>query len=114
MKIDSYDFGSIVIEGKTYTNDIIVSAEGVKPDWWRKQGHSLAVEDLSDVLNKDFEVIVIGSGHSGIMKVPSETRRYIESMGIEMIVQNTSEAVNTYNKLLEEKRKVVGAFHLTC
>ncbi len=48
------------------------------------------------------------------MDVPLETKKHIESLGIEIITQKTTEAVKTYNKLLEEGRKVIGAFHLTC
>lgn len=114
MKIDSYDFGSIVINGKTHKSDIIVSSDKLKPNWRRKEGHSLAVEDIQDIINQKPEIIVIGMGYNGIMDVPLETKKYIESLGIKVITQKTTEAVNTYNKLLKDGRKLIGAFHLTC
>ncbi|MGD9130604.1 MAG: Mth938-like domain-containing protein [Candidatus Bathyarchaeota archaeon] len=44
---------------------------------------------------------------------PLETRSYIESEGIELVVQKTSEACKTFNRL-SESRTVVAALHLAC
>ena len=114
MKVNSYTFGSIVIDGKTYRSDIIVSADKLKPNWWREEGHSLTIGDIKEIIAQKCEILVVGTGYSGVMDVPLETKKYIESLGVELIPQKTTEAVKTYNKLLEEGRKVIGAFHLTC
>jgi len=47
------------------------------------------------------------------MTVPPETRKYIESKGIELMVQKTTEACETFNRL-GKSREVVAALHLTC
>ena len=47
------------------------------------------------------------------MKVPEETKKFLESKGITLIAEETGEAYKTYNKLKDQK-KVVAAFHLTC
>lgn len=111
--IDSYDFGRIVINGKRYNGDLIVFSDKVRDGWWRKEGHRLHVEDLKDVLEAKPEVLVVGTGYSGLMTVPPETRKYVESEGIELIAQNTAEACETFNRLVKS-RKVVAALHLTC
>ena len=111
--IDSYDFGRIVINGKRYNTDLIVFSDKVTDGWWRKEGHRLHVEDLKDVLEVKPEVLVVGTGYSGLMRVPPETRRYVESEGIEFIAQKTAEACETFNRLVKS-RKVVAALHLTC
>jgi hypothetical protein len=111
--IDSYDFGRIVINGKRYSSDLIVFSDKVRDGWWRKEGHRLHVEDLKDVLEVKPEVLVVGTGYSGLMRVPPETRRYVESEGIEFIAQKTAEACETFNRLVKS-RKVVAALHLTC
>ena len=41
MKITHYEFGRISIEGKDYDSDVIISADGVQDQWWRKEGHNL-------------------------------------------------------------------------
>jgi len=111
--IDSYDFGRITVNGKRYTTDLLVFPEKIKADWRRKKGHRLDVADLKEVLEAKPEVLVVGTGYSGMMDVPAETRSYIESEGIELIVQKTAEACKTFNRLAES-RTVVAALHLTC
>ena len=111
--IDSYDFGRIVIDGKRYNSDLIVFPDKVRDSWWRKEGHRLHVEDLKDVLEAKPEVLVVGTGYSGLMTVPPETRKYVESEGIELIAHRTAEACKTFNRLVQS-RKVVAALHLTC
>jgi hypothetical protein len=111
--IDSYGFGRIVINGKRYNSDLIVFSDKVRDGWWRKEGHRLHVEDLKDVLESKPEVLVVGTGYSGLMRIPLETRRYVESEGIEFLAQKTAEACETFNRLVKS-RKVVAALHLTC
>jgi len=111
--IDSYEFGRIVINGKRYDSDLIVFFDKVRSGWWRKEGHRLHVEDLKDVLEVKPEVLVVGTGYSGLMAVPSETRKYVESGGNRTHGQKTTEACETFNRLIKS-RKVVAALHLTC
>ena len=111
--IDSYDFGRIIIDGKRYNRDLILFPDRVKDDWWRKMGHRLQMEDLKEILEAKPEVLVVGTGYYGAMAVPTETRRHVESEGIELIVAKTAEACKTFNRLVTS-RKVVAALHLTC
>ena len=111
--INSYDFGRITIKGKRYNTDLQVFPDKVQAGWWRKEGHRLQIMDLREVLEAKPEVLVVGTGYSGMMAVPPETRTYVESEGIELVVQKTAEACKTFNRLVES-RKVVAALHLTC
>jgi len=111
--IDFYDFGRIVINGRQYTTDLIVFPDRVKDSWWRKEGHNLDIKDLDEAVQDNPEVLIVGTGYSGLMKVPAKTRGYVESKGIELIAQRTAEACKTFNRLVKSK-KVVAALHLTC
>ena len=111
--IGSYDFGQITIEGKRYNSDLIIFPDKVQAGWWRKEGHRLQIDDLREVLEAKPEVLVVGTGYYGAMTVPDETRKQVESKGIELIVQKTAEACKTF-KQLKESKKVIAAFHLTC
>ncbi|MEJ2684560.1 MAG: Mth938-like domain-containing protein [Candidatus Sulfobium sp.] len=113
MHIDDYSFGRIVIDGKTYTSDVIVYPDKIDPSWWRKQGHYLQEEDLADVVAAGPDVVIIGRGYSGVMEVPQKTVAFLESKGIRVFVEKTGKAVETFNKQ-RGTGKVVGAFHLTC
>ena len=111
--IESCSFGRIIINGKTYTSDVIIYPGRVDDSWWRKSGHLLQKDDLPEVIRYNPDVLIVGTGSDGLMDVLDETRKVIESKGIELIDEKTKKACETYNKL-QEKRKVVAAFHLTC
>jgi hypothetical protein len=66
--ITEFSFGKIVVNGKTYKNDIKIVNGQVISEWWRKSGHRVAVEDIADVLEAEPEVVVIGKGSPGLLK----------------------------------------------
>ena len=111
--IESYSFGRIVIDGRQYTSDVILFPDRVYSSWWRTKGHRLSIDDLSEVLKDPPEVLVIGTGSVGLMRVPGETTRRLSEHTIEVIVDLTPKAVKIYNDL-QAKRRIVAALHLTC
>lgn len=112
--VDEYDFGRIKVSGKTYFRDLIIFPDEILPNWWRKEGHNLCIEDLEAVLKRKPEVLVIGNGYSGAMRVPKDVISKLENMGIKVIVKRTKDAVREYNKLVKEGKRVAAALHLTC
>ena len=113
MKIEHYSFGKIIINGKSYTSDVIIYPNRVSASWWRKEGHNLDIADLTDVIKEKPDVLVVGTGYSGAMKVPQETLTHLESKGITVKVSRSSEAVELFNTLQTDKN-VIAALHLTC
>ncbi len=114
MHIDNYKFGEIVIDGQTYSNDVILFSSKVQDNWWRKQGHSLAPEDLETVFDYQPDVLVVGRGHSSMMKVPESTKDVIKNKNIQLITEKTAKACEIFNEKISQNKNVVGAFHLTC
>ncbi len=112
--IEEYDFGRIRVSGKTFFRDLIVFPDEILPNWWRREGHNLCMDDLQAVLERKPEILVIGNGYSGVMRVPKDIIEKIEDMGIRVIVRNTREAVKEYNRLAREGKRVAAALHLTC
>lgn len=114
--IERYNFGQIKINGKTYTSDLIIYPDRIDSNWWRKQGHSLYPEDVEDVVKAKPDVLVVGTGNSGSMRVPASTQEWISSRGIKLIAEPTKKACSIYNRLSESKepKKVIAALHLTC
>jgi len=106
----------IIIKGKRYTSDVIIFPDRVLANWWRSEGHRLYVDDLKEVLNAEPqpEVLVVGTGYSGLMKVSHEVEEVLRSSGIKVIGQPTKRACRTFNELLKSGRRAVAAFHLTC
>ena len=111
--IDAYDFGRIVINGTAFKNDVIIFPDRVEAEWWRKDGHVLHIEDIESIVKEEPEVLIVGTGKYGVMKVLLQTRVYIESKGIELIVEPTDQACKWYNEISRAK-KTVAALHLTC
>ena len=111
--IDSYHFGEIVIDGKRYSSDVVIFPDRVRGNWWRKTGHELCLEDIAEVITKKPEVLVVGTGDSGLMKVLPEVEQRLEAQGSKLIAETTAKACNTYNQLSRFQR-VVAALHITC
>jgi hypothetical protein len=114
MKIDLYAFGKIVIDGKTYTSDVIIYPEKVDASWWRKEGHRLQPADLETVIREKPDVLIIGTGNVGAMDVPQKTLSFLRSQGIDVRVAPTEKAVDIFKSTSGGNKKVVAALHLTC
>jgi hypothetical protein len=114
LKIDSCSFGRLVIDGKAYTDDLIIHPDGkILGPWWRRRGHQLSWDDLTDLIDAAPEVIVAGTGVSGMVKPDKDLEKKMSYLSIEFIAAPNQEAIATFNELVSKKR--VGAcFHLTC
>lgn len=112
--IESYSFGQIVVDGKRYTSDIIIFPNRIKNNWRRKEGHRLNIEDLKEVLQEKPEILVLGTGNYGFVKVSADVKDYLQADGIELVIKSTRDACNTFNSLVKSGKKVVAALHLTC
>ena len=108
MHIDSYQFGRIVIDGTTYTSDCIITSGKILPDWWRKEGHLLAVEDIKSVIESKPSILIVGCGAYGMMKIADNTHNF------ELLVFNTDKAVTKFNELIDKDKRIAAALHLTC
>lgn len=113
MHIDSYAFGRMVIDGKTYTADLIIYPGRIEDRWWRKEGHYLQKEDLKEVLAADPDIFIVGTGDMGVMQVPDSIVAFLQKQGIEVHAAKTGKAVELFNQQ-PGNIKLVGAFHLTC
>lgn len=112
-KINSYEFGTVVIGGKSFGRDVIVYPDRIRTNWRRKEGHRLLPEDIWDVLEFKPDILVVGTGMSSAMSVPEETVNAVEEAGIYLRILPTPRAVKRYNSIRLKKR-TVAALHLTC
>ena len=113
MRIDGYTFGKVIIDGRSYTSDVIIYPDRVDSRWWRREGHELSVRDIETVIQQKPEFLIVGTGSPGFMKVLPETESRLAEEKIYLIVKPTDEACATYNQLASTKR-VVACLHLTC
>ncbi len=112
MKIEHYEFGKIVINGKVYTGDLMIIGEKIVENWWREEGHLLQIHDIFEVFEYKPEILVIGTGANGFMKVSEDLIKKLNDEGIDYYILNTKEAVKKFNEL--KNKKIAALFHLTC
>lgn len=104
----------MVIDGTEYVQDIIIHPDHIEDSWWRRSGHALLIEDIQSSIDRSVpDVLIVGTGKYGALQVLNETAQYLRDRGIELIADRTDEAWRIFNQLSPKKR-VVGAFHLTC
>jgi len=118
--IEEYHFGYIKILGKDYNHDVEVRWDGTVLPWWRVESHVVDLEDIQRALKQNPDLIIIGTGASGIAQVTERAQREIKAQGIELIIDKTEEAVRTFNIIKErskeegKEKRVIALFHLTC
>jgi hypothetical protein len=114
VNIEAYSFGWMIIDGKKYTSDLLIYPDGrVEDTWYRKKGHALSTDDIAELIKAGPEIIVAGTGASGLMKPEKGFEKRLGQKGIHFIPLPTIEAVEHYNRLSLEK-PVGACFHLTC
>ncbi len=112
--IESYSFGRMIIDGRSFSKDIIIFPDNsILSPWWRNQGHSLEISDLENLIDMTPEVIIAGTGSSGLVRPTTELEDLMAQRSIKFVAQPTGEAVMTYNKI-SGTRRTGGCFHLTC
>ena len=111
--IDKYTFGEFVIDGKLYKSNIkLIQDKAVECRHF--DNHIIKIDDFNDLIEQKPKYIIIGTGESGLMNVPQEIIDHLEQNNIKPIIEKTGDAVNTYNKLLKENKKVCAILHNTC
>jgi hypothetical protein len=111
-RIEGYRFGQLVVDGEEQTRDVIVLPNRVVTDWWRAEGHRLALADLEDVLEELPEHLLVGTGAYGQMRPDPSVVEQLRERGVEVEALPTGEAVRRYGEL--DPRRTAAALHLTC
>jgi len=121
MKIDSFRFGSISIDGRKYKCDVLIHADGSVEK--RKGGllmfgsHHIGKENferLCEVAGKP-DLIVVGLGTDSVARIEKDAEDFARVSGIQIEALPSADAVSRLNMLFEEgKMKVAGLIHVTC
>lgn len=111
--IEEYKFGSFRISGKSYLDDIKMIGTKVKSYSLKDHRRGLCLEDINDIIEAKPKFVVIGSGASGLLVINKEVKDYLRSLGIQLIIDKTEEAVKKFNKLIKENTNVAAFLHAT-
>jgi hypothetical protein len=112
--IEQYSFGKMIVSSKTYSSDLKIINGEVVPNWRRKTGHVVDVDDVTDILKAKPQYLIIGTGIGGRMKVTKTVKMKLKRLGIELVEEPTSEAIKIYNQMFDTGKNVAAGFHLTC
>ena len=111
--IDNYKFGEFIIKGKKYKSNVALINDQAKPARYL-ENHELRLDDFLELVNASPSTIIIGTGASGVVKVPQEIIDYIEKRKIKLIIAKTSDACKKYNELIKQGKNIAAFMHNTC
>jgi hypothetical protein len=114
-RIESYTPGHVVVDGVELNRDVIVLPNRVLSNWWRRDGHSLVIEDLEEVLDELPERLIVGCGHSSRLQPDPSVIEALARRGVKVEALPTADAVDRFEELEARDPDVVAAaLHLTC
>jgi hypothetical protein len=111
-RIDRYEFGRIVVDGREETRDLIVLPDRVVRNWWRRDGHGLVLDDLAEVLEELPSHLVVGTGADGRLRPDPDAIRRLQDRGVTVEMLPTGQAVRRFGEL--DPACAAAALHLTC
>jgi hypothetical protein len=111
-RIDHYQFGRIVVDGREETRDLIILPDRLVRNWWRRDGHALILDDLVEVLDELPSHLVVGTGADGCMRPDPDTLRRLQQRGMTVEALPTGQAVRRLGEL--DPARTAAARHLTC
>jgi hypothetical protein len=111
-RLEDYSFGRVTVDGREHTRDLIVLPDRVVGDWWRREGHSLAMEHLEAVLDDLPGRLVVGIGAHSQLRPDAAVIAVFERRGVQVECLPTDAAVRRYGEL--DERGTAAALHLTC
>ena len=116
MRFQSFAFGSVQIDGKTYDHDVVLDRGVIRKrdkkasrPFRSAYGHTPL--SLSEDIPWDCRRLVIGTGAQGALPLVPELRREAERRGVELLVLPTADAIASLGKGPEGTNAVL---HLTC
>ncbi len=112
--IDSTEFDSITVNGKIYHNDLIISWDGEIKEARTSIRHLFDNNEFEQLMKKNPEVIVVGTGDSGFFRVSDEVRRLCKKKNIELIETISKNAILKFNENLKRGKRVICFIHITC
>jgi hypothetical protein len=107
------EFGRICFGSQCFDEDVIVKKQKLEKRGPRKDNHVLSVEELKNYLTPRTKKVVVGTGIHGVLKVPAETKRFLESKNIALVQDLSPKAAEAYNQE-KHKENVLAIIHSTC
>jgi uncharacterized protein len=109
--ITAYDDGSVSVNGKAFSQSLIITSSQLDENWDIAGIELLTTDHVDRVLSYQPELIIIGTGNKLIFPAV-EVYSAIIKLGIGVDFMDTRAACRTYNILMSEGRDVVAGLIL--
>jgi hypothetical protein len=117
-RIDSFNFGFIVVDDKQYAHDVIILPDGTvrerNPGKGRLGSHSIARSELDELSRVQPDVILIGTGVQGMARLARDAEYYLAAPDLNVTMLPSTQIVKKYNQYVEEGERVAALIHVTC
>jgi hypothetical protein len=115
--ITHVSWGRMTVEGVGDGKDFKLWPGGGRAWDWNETGtsHSPGVQpsDVQELLDHGSQVVVLSRGMRLVLQTAPETLTLLDERGVQVIIEETTAAVERYNALAETTA-VGGLFHSTC
>lgn len=109
--IRAFEPGRVRIGEEWFANNLIITASEIVRDWTLATPGQLSMADLEPALQFDPEIVIIGAGNDAQMPdVDLMAEFAARAIGLEYM--QTAAACRTYNVVVHEGRRAVGALIL--
>ena len=117
-RIVEISWGRMVVEKVGTEKDFKLWPGGGRAwDWGETDTHhvpGIQPVDVEELLDNGSRIVVLSRGMLLMLCTCPETRRLLESKGVQSYVTETGEAANIYNRFVDQGEAVGGLFHSTC
>ncbi len=112
VNIQFVKFGEVMVDGKVYYSDMMVWWDGEKE--MVPKSHVLGMKAFSMLLRKNPDIVVVGTGQQGCVKISDDVRDMARKGGIKIFEDTSAKAADLFNGFVATKKNVVAFIHTTC
>src|SRR3989344_8006502 len=104
VNIQEFKLGSFFVDSKHFIGNIKIADNKIRY-WDRPDDYTLEMDEIESVLKLSPNVIIIGTGAGGLLKVSDAIKQRILRNNIEIVIDKTQNVINLINSLSKEKKK---------
>ena len=117
-RVGANGWGYIEAQGVGRLRDAKLWPGGGRAWDWNETGtrHQPGIQpaDVRELLDHGAEVVVLSRGRECRLEVCAETMALLEEANVEVAHEETGAAIDAYNRLAADGRRVAALFHTTC
>ena len=117
-RIQHISWGKMKVEGIGEGKDFkLWPGGGCEWDWRESNTHhnpGIQSIEIEELIRKGAEVLILSQGMLSMLRTSEAALNAAKKSNIQYFIEPTKNAVNRYNKLIEQGVAVGGLFHSTC